>query len=235
MLEEVVEKMSKSRGNVINPDDVVAEFGADSMRLYEMFIGPLEKDAPWSTEGIQGVYRFLQRVWRLLMDDGDRLRDLQDGPGTQAQERLLAATIAGVTEDLEALRFNTAISKLMVLVRDVTREAPLTRRAAEALVLLLAPLAPHAAEELWRQLGHPDTLAYERWPEADPVHLVRETLTLAVQVNGKWRDEISVPADASEEAIRAAALASEKVQRHLAGRTPRKIVVVPGRLVNLVG
>jgi leucyl-tRNA synthetase len=238
VLEEVVEKMSKSRGNVINPDDVVAEFGADSMRLYEMFIGPLEKDAPWSTEGIQGVHRFLQRVWRLLMledDAGERLRELPDAPGTPAQERLLASTIAGVTEDLEALRFNTAISKLMVLVRDVTREAPLTRRAAEALVLLLSPLAPHIAEELWQRLGHADTLAYQPWPEADPAHLVRDTVTLAVQVNGKWRDEITLPADAGEEAIRAAALASEKVQRHLAGRTPRKVVVVPGRLVNLVG
>jgi leucyl-tRNA synthetase len=238
VLEEVVEKMSKSRGNVINPDDVVAEFGADSMRLYEMFIGPLEKDAPWSTEGIQGVHRFLQRVWRLLMledESGERLRDLPDGSGTPAQERLLAATIAGVTEDLEALRFNTAISKLMVLARDVTREAPLTRRAAEALVLLVSPMAPHLAEELWHRLGHPDTLAFEPWPEADPAHLVRDTVTLAVQVNGKWRDEITLPADAGEEAIRAAALASEKVQRHLGGRTPRKVVVVPGRLVNLVG
>src|SRR5262245_28206637 len=237
-LEEVVEKMSKSRGNVISPDDVIAEFGADSMRLYEMFIGPLDKDAPWSTEGIQGVRRFLERVWRTLLDEdaeGEPLRALAPGDGTPEQARLTARVIAGVTEDLEAMRFNTAISKLMVFARDVVRDAPLPRRAAEVLVLLVSPMAPHLAEELWQRLGHAKTLAYEPWPVADPALLVESTLTLVVQVNGKKRDEIQVPADAGEDAVREAALALESVRRHLDGRAPRKVIVVPGRLVNIVG
>ncbi len=238
VLEEVVEKMSKSRGNVINPDEVIAEVGADAMRLYEMFIGPLEKAAPWSTEGIQGVYRFLQRAWRLLLDEeapGEPLRPLAAGSGSPEQQRLLARTVQGVTDDIEQLCFNTAISKLMVFVRDVARDAPLPRRAAETLVLLLAPFAPHLAEELWRRLGHADSLACEPWPEADAAWLREEVITLAVQVNGKRRDEIQVPVGADEAVIRAAALAAPNVARHLAGREPKKVIVVPGRLVNVVG
>jgi leucyl-tRNA synthetase len=237
-LEEVVEKMSKSRGNVISPDEVIAEYGADSMRLYEMFIGPLDKDAPWSTEGIQGVRRFLERVWRTVVDEdapGEPVRELAAGEGTPEQARLGARVIAGVTEDLEAMRFNTAISKLMVYVRDVVRDAPLSRRAAEVLVLLLSPMAPHIGEELWQRLGHAKTLAYEPWPTADPALLVDATVTLVVQVNGKKRDEIRVAADASEEAVREAALALESVRRHLEGRAPKKVIVVAGRLVNVVG
>ena len=238
VLERVVEKMSKSRGNVVNPDDVVAEYGADSMRLYEMFIGPLEKAAPWSTEGIQGIYRFLQRVWRALIDDADgeeKLRPLAPGPGTPDQARLAAQTIAGVTEDLEAMRFNTAISKLMVYVRDVAKDAPLCRHGAEVLVLLLAPMAPHLAEELWSRLGHADSLAYAPWPVADAAMLVRDEITIVVQVNGKKRDELHVPADLPGDEIEKLALASERVQAHLAGRAPKKVIVIPGRLVNVVG
>ena len=187
-LEPVIEKMSKSRGNVVNPDDVVDELGADSLRLYEMFLGPLEKAAPWSTKDIQGVSRFLHRAWRLLLDDDeDRLRELAPGDGTPEQARLTAATIAGVSDDIEAMRFNTAISKLMVIVRDVARDAPLPENAARAFVLLLSPFAPHLAEELWQRLGHATTLAYEPWPEADRALLVADTVTLAVQVNGKRR------------------------------------------------
>lgn len=237
-LERVLEKMSKSRGNVVNPDDVVSEYGADSVRLYEMFIGPLEKSAPWSTEGIQGIFRFLQRVWRLLIDDnddGEKLRSLADGEGTPAQARLLAKTIAGVTDDLEGMRFNTAISKLMVYVRDVTKEAPLPRAGADALVLLLSPMAPHIAEELWRRLGRTDTLAYEPWPAADPSLLVDDEVTIVLQVNGKKRDELRVPQDASKEQIEALALASDRVRVHLGDREPKKVIVVPGRLVNIVG
>jgi leucyl-tRNA synthetase len=238
VLEEVVEKMSKSRGNVINPDEVIAEYGADAMRLYEMFIGPLEKAAPWSTEGIQGVYRFLQRTWRLLVDEeaeGEPLRPLAEGEGSLAQQRLLARTIQGVTDDLDALAFNTAISKLMVFARDVAKDGPLPRAAAERFLLLLAPFAPHLAEELWRRLGHAKSLAHEPWPVADPALLVADAITLAVQVNGKRRDEIVVPVDAGEDAIRTAALAAPNVVRHLQGRAPKKVIVVPGRLVNIVG
>jgi leucyl-tRNA synthetase len=236
-LEEVVEKMSKSRGNVVNPDEVVDAFGTDAMRLYEMFLGPLDKDAPWSTEGIQGVYRFLQRSWRLLVDEDaadEPLRPLAEGHGSGEQARLTAATIQGVGDDVEALHFNTAIAKLMVFVRDIAREAPLPREGALAFVRLLAPFAPHLAEELWRRLGHDETIARAPWPEADPARLRADTIRLAVQVNGKRRDEVEVPSDADREAIERAVLASERVRRHLGGRAPRKVIVVPGRLVNLV-
>jgi leucyl-tRNA synthetase len=236
-LEEVVEKMSKSRGNVANPDEVIDRFGADSMRLYEMFIGPLDKDAPWSTEGIQGVHRFLQRAWRLIVAEEkpeEPLRGLVSGPGKPEQARLAARTVQGVTSDIEALQFNTAIAKLMVFARDIAKEARLPRTAAEVFVLLLSPFAPHLAEELWQRLGHEQSLAYQPWPEADLALLREEVVRIVVQVNGKRRDEIEVPVDAEEEEIRRAALASEKVQRHLNNRPPRKVVVVPGRLVNLV-
>ena len=238
-LEPVIEKMSKSRGNVVNPDDVITELGADSLRIYEMFIGPLEKAAPWSTKDIQGISRFLHRTWRLVMEDTEdgtsRLRELAPGDGTPEQARLTAETIAGVTEDVEAMHFNTAISKLMVMVRDIAKDAPLPENAARTLALLLSPFAPHLGEELWRQLGNTESLAYEPWPEADTSLLVDDTVTLAIQVNGKRRGEIEVPADASKDAITEAAIASEAVQRHLQGRDPKKVIVVPGRLVNIVG
>jgi len=253
-LERVVEKMSKSKGNVVNPDDVIREHGADAMRLYEMFIGPLEKAAPWSTEGIQGIYRFLQRAWRLFHAEeaggahsgtaggvhgeasgGDLFRPPIDGAGTLDQQRLTAQTVAGVTDDIEAMRFNTAISKLMVFARDVAKDAPLPRASAETFVLLLAPMAPHLCEELWQRLGHAESLAYAPWPVADPALLVSDEITLVVQVNGKKRGEILVPADVSDDQAEAAALALEAVQRILAGRAPKKVIVVKGRLVNVVG
>jgi leucyl-tRNA synthetase len=237
-LEEVTEKMSKSRGNVVNPDDVIAEYCTDAMRLYEMFMGPLEKGAPWSTESIPGVFRFLQRAYRLIVagDGADESPvELPAGRGADEQARLTAKTIQGVTDDIEEMQFNTAISKLMVFTRDVTRSNRLPREAAEAFVLLLSPFAPHLAEELWQQLGHAESLANEPWPEADATLLVDETVTLAVQVNGKRRAEIRVAADADESAIREAALTEPNVERHLDGRDPKKVIVVPGRLVNVVG
>jgi leucyl-tRNA synthetase len=236
-LEEVTEKMSKSRGNVVNPDDVIARWGTDTMRLYEMFMGPLEKGAPWSDESIPGLNRFLQRAWRLFVEEEQPARAgaLAEGMGSDAQARLTARTIQGVSEDLEAMRFNTAISKLMVFVRDIAGEAPLPRQAAESFALLLAPFAPHLAEELWQILGHAGSLAHEPWPEADPGRLVEDTVRLVVQVNGKRRDELEVPADAGDAAIREAALALPQVLKHLGDREPRKVIVVPGRLVNVVG
>jgi leucyl-tRNA synthetase len=237
-LEEVTEKMSKSRGNVVNPDDVIERYGTDAMRLYEMFMGPIDKGAPWSDDAIPGLHRFLQRAHRMLAgetDEGGEAPALVEGAGSEAQARLTAQTIHGVTEDIEAMRFNTAIAKLMVFARDIAREAPLPRDAADTFARLLCPFAPHLAEELWRCLGHETTLVRESWPQADAALLVQDVVTLAVQVNGKRRDEIEVAADADNEAIREAALASEKVQRHLGGREARKVIVVPGRLVNVVG
>ena len=251
-LERVVEKMSKSKGNVINPDDVIREHGADSMRLYEMFIGPLEKAAPWSTDGIQGIYRFLQRAWRLFheVDDGraesesdGTFRTPAPGSGSESQRRLTAETIAGVTEDLDNMRFNTAISKLMIFSRDITKDTThdgahhgaLPLESAEVFVRLLAPMAPHLCEELWSLLGHNESLAYAPWPIADERMLVRDEITLVVQHNGKKRGEIQVPADISEEAAREAALALETIRKSLDGREPKKVIFVPGRLVNIVG
>ena len=235
-LERVMEKMSKSRGNVVNPDDVVSDFGADSMRLYEMFIGPLEKSAPWSTDGIQGIYRFLQRCWKLVNEedgDSERLRSFAN-EATPEQARLLEQTIQGVTEDIEAMRFNTAISKLMILVRDIQSQGPPTQEAAEKLCLMLAPMAPHMAEELWQRLGHDQTLAYEKWPEVDESLLGEEEITIVVQINGKKRDELKVGVEASAETIESMALESERVQAALAGKDVKKVIVVPGRLVNVV-
>ncbi|HVH05811.1 MAG TPA: leucine--tRNA ligase [Myxococcota bacterium] len=236
-LEEVFEKMSKSRGNVVNPDDVVAQFGADALRLYELFMGPLEKGAPWSTDGIPGVHRFLQRAWRMLVDEdrpGEPLAALAPGEGTPDQARLTAATIAGVTADVEQFALNTAISKLMVWVRDVAKDAPPPRAGAEAFVRLLAPFAPHLAEELWSRLGQEGFVSLAPWPAADERLLASDTLSIVVQVNGKKRDDVVVPASADEAAVRAAALGSERVRAILAGREPKKVVVVPGRLVNVV-
>jgi leucyl-tRNA synthetase len=233
-LEEVVEKMSKSRGNVVNPDEVIASYGADSMRLYEMFMGPFDRAAPWAPDGISGCHRFLQRVWRLLCDDGDALRPLPDGPGSESQQRLLARTIDKVTRDLERFDFNTAISALMVLARDVEKDGPMPRAIAESLVKLLAPLAPHLAEELWFRLGHEGTIAYAPWPAADPRWFVDETVEISVQVSGKLRARVRIPADADEAGALAAALADPNVARHLEGREPRRVVFVPGRLINIV-
>jgi leucyl-tRNA synthetase len=236
-LEEVFEKMSKSRGNVVNPDDVVAQFGADALRLYELFMGPLEKGAPWSTDGIPGVFRFLQRVWRLIVDEDrpdEPLATLAPGDGTNEQARLTAATIAGVTGDLEVLGLNTAIAKLMVWSRDIAKDHPVPRSGAEAFVRLLAPFAPHLAEELWARLGGIGFVSLAPWPVADPALLASDTVKIVVQVNGKKRDDVVVPADADEAAVRAAVLASERVRALLDGRPPKKVIVVPGRLVNVV-
>jgi len=234
-LEEVIEKMSKSRGNVVNPDEVIEAFGADSMRLYEMFLGPLDKDAPWSTDGIQGMRRFLERAWRLVVDDETgSTRSLPEGPGSDEQQRLTTKTVHGVTEDLEAMRFNTAISKMMVFARDIAHDGAPTRSSVESFCLLLAPFAPHLAEELWQRLGHDKSLAREAWPEADASLLEEDEVTLVVQVNGKKRADLRVAVDADEATIRTAALALDAVQKHLDGKEPKKVIVVPGRVVNIV-
>ena len=236
-LEEVVEKMSKSRGNVVSPDEVIEEFGADAMRLYEMFIGPLGKAAPWSTDGVPGVERFLGRAWRLVLEEhesGDRVRAFAPGPGTDEQRRLLARTLAKVGADYEALDFNTAIAQLMVFVRDLEKDAPATRALVEPFVLALAPLAPHLAEELWERLGHAESLAHAKWPEPEAAFLAVDEIEVSVQVAGKLRARVRVPADADEAAVRTAALSDENVKKHLGAREPRRVIYVPGRLINLV-
>ena len=233
-LEEVIERMAKSRGNVVNPNEVIAEFGADSLRLFEMFIGPLAKAAPWSTEGIPGMARFLQRVYRLFIGDAEALRELPEVEGSEAQRKLLARTVRKVTEDSEKLSFNTAISALMVFVRDIERDAPLPRGVGETFLCLLGPLAPHLCEELWERLGHTTSIAYAKWPEADAELLVEEEVEISVQVQGKMRARVLVPADADENSAFALAVENENVARHVESKEPRRLVYVPGRLLNIV-
>ncbi len=231
-------KMSKSRGNVINPDSVVSEYGADSLRLYEMFMGPLEAVKPWSMKGVEGVYRFLCRAWRMIVDDAAESAVLdpriQDVAPTRDQARAVARAVAAVTDDFEALRFNTAISRLMEFVNAFTGSEVRPKRAMETFTLLLAPLAPHLAEELWRILGHDETLAYAPWPTFEPALLVDDEVEVPVQVNGKVRARVVVPAGADATALEAAARGSDRVAPLLDGKTIRKVVVVPGKLVNFV-
>jgi leucyl-tRNA synthetase len=234
-------KMSKSRGNVVNPDQIVARHGADAFRLYEMFMGPLEQVKPWASTGVEGTHRFLNRVWRLFVDeagagaDGEGLgQNVTRGEPTSEQQRLLHRTIAKVTADIEGLRFNTAIAALMELTNAAYKWEKLPFAIAEPFVLLLAPLAPHLAEELWERLGHTRSLAYEPWPEADPEFLRADTLEIPVQVDGKVRAKISVPAEADQASVIRLAHEDANVQRHLEGREIKRAVYVPGRILNFV-
>ena len=232
------EKMSKSRGNVINPDDVVKDYGADALRLYEMFMGPLEATKPWNMQGVEGVYRFLSRCWRLIIDDRSEERVLstavQDAEPDEDSLRKLHQTIKKVTEDLDGMRFNTAISALMEQSNHLTRLEVRSKKVMETLVLLLAPFAPHVAEELWQALGHSHTLAYEPWPKFDAKLTQAAAVEVPVQMNGKLRSKVMVPVGADEATTKAAALADERIQELLKGMTIKKAIVVPGKLVNLV-
>jgi len=231
-------KMSKSRGNVINPDKVVAEYGADSMRLYEMFMGPLEATKPWSMRGVEGVYRFLNRVWRLFVDDraeSMKLADnIKDTPPDKETVRKLHQTIQRVTADLDSMSFNTAIAAMMEFSNHLTKRAVRPRSALEPFLLLLSPFAPHLAEELWHALGHEHTLAYEPWPPFDEALTKAEEVEVPVQVNGKLRSKVTVPADIDEASLQQVALADEKIRALLEGKQVRKVIVVPRKLVNIV-
>jgi leucyl-tRNA synthetase len=238
ILGEDNQKMSKSRGNVINPDAIVAEYGADSLRLYEMFMGPLEATKPWSMEGVNGVRGFLDRVWRMITNERSETLELnaavKDVPPTEEQNRVLHKTIQGVTGDLDRMAFNTAISKMMEFTNYFTKSDVRPRVAMEQLVLLLSPLAPHIAEELWQLLGHDKSLAYEPWPTFDPAAVHEDTIEVPVQIKGKLRGRVMVSADATNEAIEAAARAEPRIAELLANETIVKVVVVKGRMVNFV-
>ncbi|GAB3941377.1 hypothetical protein GCM10027614_26590 [Micromonospora vulcania] len=225
-------KMGKSLKNVVTPDDVSALYGADTFRVYEMSMGPLEVSRPWETRAVVGSYRFLQRVWRAVIDEQTGALRVSEEPADEATRKLLHKVIDGVRGDMEGIRFNTAIAKLIELTNALTRLSATPREVAEPLVLMLAPLAPHVAEELWQRLGHEGSLTYVDFPTADPALLVAETVTYPVQINGKVRGRIEVATDASEEEVRAAALAA--VSAALAGKEPRKVIVVKGRMVSVV-
>jgi leucyl-tRNA synthetase len=227
ILGENNEKMSKSRGNVINPDDVVSQHGADSLRVYEMFMGPLEATKPWQTNGVIGVRRFLERAWNVISNVGS-------APLDEESNRLLHKTIKKVGEDIEAMRFNTAISAMMILANRFAELQNIPKDAAEKFALILSPFAPHLAEELWEKLGHTKSLAYEPWPSFDPALTVDDEVEMAVQVNGKVRSKVRLRRDATEADARAAIADDEAVLAWTKGKTEKKFLFVPGRIINVV-
>jgi leucyl-tRNA synthetase len=231
-------KMGKSLKNSVSPDDMYARYGADTLRLYEMAMGPMGTDRPWQTDDIAGVYRFLQRLWRSMVDEQTGELVVGDGPLPAGTAKLLDQTIRATRENYEGLRFNLAIARLQELASHAARitaeQGTLPRALAEPLVLMVAPLAPHIAEELWARLGHPGSLAQEAFPEADPALAAEATVVLPVQVNGKTRLRIEVPADADRHRITTILMNHPDLARYLDGATIDRLVVVPGRIVNVV-
>ncbi|WP_025851343.1 leucine--tRNA ligase [Paenibacillus ehimensis] len=237
ILGENMEKMSKSRGNVINPDEIVGEYGADTLRMYEMFMGPLEATKPWNANGVEGTFRFLNRVWRLFVGEDGQLsaKITEDNDaGSEAFKRTWHRTIKKVTEDYEALRFNTAISQLMIFVNEAYKTDRLPKAAMENFVQMLSPIAPHLAEELWEKLGHTGTVTYEAWPAYDEAWTVDNEVEIVIQVNGKIADRATIAADADEATMQELALGLAKVKEAMAGKTVRKVIAVKGKLVNIV-
>jgi leucyl-tRNA synthetase len=226
------EKMSKSRGNVINPDDIVAEYGADALRTYTMFMGPFDQAIAWDTNGLVGVRRFLDRVWFLQSKINENMKTLKHENKTL--ETMLHKTIKKVTEDIEEMRFNTAIAKLMELSNEMNKEESISLISYLLFILLLSPFAPHLCEELWSLMGGKKSIAFEPWPKFDPAKIIESEITLAIQVNGKLRDTIVVAADMAEDEVKKLALGSDKVQKWLEGKTPKKVIYVKGKLVSIV-
>ena len=233
-LTESIEKMSKSLKNVVNPDEVIGEYGADTFRLYEMFMGPLEASKPWNTRDVPGVHRFLNRVWRMIAGDEDHPALVTNGAVEGHLERELHALIKKVGEDIESMKFNTAIAAMMEFVNAVYKAGRLGRSQAERFVLVLSPFAPHLAEELWEKLGRAQSLAYEPWPVLDSAYLAQDSIEIPVQIGGKLRGRVKVSAAAAQVDIEAAAKNDPAVATHLAGKAIRKVIYVPGRLLNIV-
>jgi leucyl-tRNA synthetase len=244
ILGEDNQKMSKSRGNIVSPDDVIDQHGADAFRCYEMFMGPLEQMKPWSTRGVEGVARFLARVWRLLMTESQSgewvLSDkIKQANATKAQQKLLHATIKKVTEDIESFSFNTAISQMMIFVNAFTNVETIPLSTIRAFLILLNPFAPHITSELWEQLSRrfgdlSEDITEQSWPAYDERLLVEDEVEIVVQINGKLRDRIKMPMAATEEELKTAALARPNIQERIAGKTVRNVIVVPKKLVNIV-
>lgn len=228
------EKMSKSKGNVVNPDDIVDQYGADTLRLYEMFMGPLEESVPWDEKGLHGANKWVQRVWRLLMDDNNHLRDrvstFNDGKLTKVYNQ----TVKRVTEDYERMHFNTAISQLMVFVNEAYKVDDLPVEYMKGFVKMIAPIMPHMAEELWSQFGESDTITYQPWPTYDPKALVEDEVEMIVQVNGKVRAKIKMAKDTDRDEAQQLALANEHVKKFTDGKDIKKVIVVPNKIVNIV-
>jgi leucyl-tRNA synthetase len=244
ILGEDNQKMSKSRGNIVNPDDVIDQHGADAFRCYEMFMGPLEQMKPWSTRGVEGVARFLARVWRLLMTENqagkwDLSLRINDVDATTTQQKLLHATIKKVTEDIESFSFNTAISQMMIFVNAFTNVETVPLPAMRTFLILLSPFAPHIASELWQTLNTKFSdargdVTQQSWPTYDERLLIEDEVEIVIQINGKLRDRIKMPIAATEGELKTAALASPNIQARVAGKTVRNVIVVPRKLVNVV-
>ena len=228
------EKMSKSKGNVVNPDDIVDKYGADTLRLYEMFMGPLTESVPWDEEGLHGSYKWIQRVWRLLMDDNNHLRDRVSNFNDGKLTKVYNQTVKKVTEDFERMHFNTAISQLMVFVNEAYKADDLPAEYMQGFIKMISPVMPHVAEELWSQFGISDTIAYQPWPKYDPAALVENEVEMILQVNGKVRAKVKMAKDTSKEEAEKQALANEHVQKFTAGKDIKKVIVVPNKIVNIV-
>ncbi|WP_147641032.1 MULTISPECIES: leucine--tRNA ligase [Mammaliicoccus] len=234
ILGEGNEKMSKSKGNVVNPDDIVKSHGADTLRLYEMFMGPLDAAIAWSENGLDGSRRFLDRIWRLLVTEENQITDKVVDEQTPELNKVYNQTVKKVTEDFDTLNFNTAISQMMVFINDCYKQDKLSKAYIEGFVKMLSPIAPHISEELWAKLGHDDTIAYEEWPTFDPSLLVDNEVEIVIQVNGKLKEKTKVSKDLSKEEMEQFALEIDKVKQAIEGKTVRKVIAVPQKLVNIV-
>src|SRR5699024_6264652 len=221
--------------NVINPDDIIYSHGADTLRLYEMFMGPLDADVTWSTNGLDGSRRFLDRVWRLIIDENGKVSPkVTEHAEKHSLEKVFHQTVKKVTEDYENLHFNTAISQMMVFVNEAYKAETLPKGYIDAFVKLLYPITPHICEELWERLGHTTTITYEKWPEYDKDKLVSDKVEVVIQVMGKVRAKINVAADISKEDLETLALENATIKEWINDKTVRKVIVIPGKLVNIV-
>ncbi|MEZ4740832.1 MAG: class I tRNA ligase family protein, partial [Flavobacteriales bacterium] len=236
-----VEKMSKSKYNVVNPDDIISKYGADTLRLYEMFLGPLEQSKPWDTNGIEGTFRFLRKFWNLFYSGdgvasthGTDLPNVSEDAPSKAELKVLHATLKKVTEDIEKMSFNTSVSQFMIAVNELSSLKCNKRAVLEPLTIILAPFAPHIAEELWQKLGHTESITTAPWPAFDEQHLVEDSFSYPISFNGKTRMLLDFPAALSKEEIEAQVMANPEVQERLEGKAPKKVIVVPKRIVNIV-
>ncbi|MEK4538467.1 MULTISPECIES: leucine--tRNA ligase [Peribacillus] len=235
ILGENNEKMSKSKGNVVNPDDIVESHGADTLRMYEMFMGPLDASIAWSTNGLDGSRRFLDRIWRLLISEDGTITDkMADTDDSGKLEKVYHQTVKKVTENYEELKFNTAISQLMVFINDAYKADSLPKVYIEGFVKLLAPVAPHIAEELWSKLGHSESITYGTWPAFDEAKLVDNEVEIVIQINGKVKAKLMVPTDTTKEKLEEIAMGDDSIKEQIDGKTIRKVIAVPGKLVNIV-
>ena len=234
ILGENNEKMSKSKGNVVNPDDIVERYGADTLRMYEMFMGPLDASSTWSEGGIEGSRKFLDRIWRLLLDENDKMRDRITTINTHELDKVYHQTVKKVTEDYDNLHFNTAISQMMIFINEAYKVDALPFEYVTGFVQLLAPVAPHFGEELWVKLGKPEGISYVAWPTYDESFLVEDEIEVVFQINGKVKTKEMVPSDISNDDMIALALENSVIKEGIEGKTVRKTIAIPGRLVNIV-